>query len=217
MVALAIIFFGCIATALFSCRPFAVRHKRKIAVALAACLLMDEVVVIVSGALREGLEPAFLLPLHLCDISMIALFFALLRQKQIAFEIAYFFGVGGVAVAFLTPNLTVGFPSFLFVRFFISHGLILLGVEFLFFAYQMRPQPNAFARMLVVGHLYFLGAALLNWALGTNYGYLAHKPEGATALDWIGPWPFYIPFIWIIGVSLLFLMALPWRANRQKK
>ena len=217
VVALGIVFIACITTAFFSKRPFATRHRSKIAMALAVGLLMDEAVVVASGALREGIQPAFLLPFHLCDISMIALFIALLWQKQFAFEIAYFFGVGGVAVALFTPNLTVGFPSFLFVRFFISHVLILLGVTFLCFAYRMRPQPGALVRMLAVGHVYFLGAALVNWVLGTNYGYLAHKPDGATALDGMGPWPFYLIGIWIIGVSMLFVMALPWRFYREEK
>ena len=217
LLAVGITIISCVGAALFFKRPLANKHRSKVAVDLVVGLILDEAVVVFTGVLREDIGLAFLLPLHLCDISMIALFIALLWHKQLAFEIAYFFGVGGVAMALLTPNLILGFPSFLFVRFFISHGLILIGVTFLFVGYKMRPRRGALLRMLVVGHLYFVGAALVNRALGTNYGYLAHKPDSATALDWMGPWPFYLIVIWIIGVAMLVVMAVPWRVYRGEK
>ena len=35
-------------------------------------------------------------------------------------------------------------------------------------------------------------AGLLNWQLGTNFGFLARKPVHPSILDYLGPWPYYI-------------------------
>ena len=32
--------------------------------------------------------------------------------------------------------------------------------------------------------------------LGSNYMYSMRKPETASALDLMGPWPWYLPFAW---------------------
>jgi uncharacterized membrane protein YwaF len=58
----------------------------------------------------------------------------------------------------------------------------------------------------------------VNFALGTNFMYLRHKPLGATPLDLMGPWPAYIVTGALAALVLFQLLSLPfrreWRAAR---
>jgi uncharacterized membrane protein YwaF len=83
------------------------------------------------------------------------------------------------------------------------------------------------------GHLLFLalfGAALrfLIWgwknpgekgkALGSQYMYSMRKPETASALDLMGPWPWYLLTAQFVALLLFVLLYLPfaWQDRRQK-
>ena len=71
------------------------------------------------------------LPLELCHCVLLACIIALFRPDRLAFEIAYFWGLGGTLHAVVTPDLGLGFPSWDFIQFFWSHGTILLAIVYL--------------------------------------------------------------------------------------
>ena len=50
----------------------------------------------------------------------------------------------------------------------------------------------------------------INAWLGTNYGFVNHQPEGASLINWLGPWPVYVVLMAVIAGGLWALMTLPW-------
>ena len=56
---------------------------------------------------------------------------------------------------------------------------------------------------------YALVVLPLNFLLGTNYGFLARKPEIGSLLDYLGPWPWYIASIEGIAIVAFHLFYLP--------
>jgi uncharacterized membrane protein YwaF len=88
----------------------------------------------------------------------------------------------------------------------------------LVFGVGLRPRPGAPWRAfgITVGWAALVG--LVNFALGTNFMYLRHKPLAATPLDGMGPWPVYIGTGALVALGLFHLLALPfrreWRAVR---
>ncbi len=50
----------------------------------------------------------------------------------------------------------------------------------------------------------------INLALGSNYLFIMHKPETASLLDVLGPWPWYILSMEALGFVIFFLLYLPW-------
>ena len=48
-----------------------------------------------------------------------------------------------------------------------------------------------------------------NWAFHTNFGYLAQKPEQKTLFDLMGPWPYYIFTIGLLGLGIFWVLNLP--------
>ena len=96
-----------------------------------------------------------MLPMQLCDWTMIAVVVALLKENRKCWlEVAYFWGIGGSLQAILTPNLQFGFPDFRFFTFFLDHGAIVAGIIYLMLSRSFRPTHTSVWRtLLVVGNL----------------------------------------------------------------
>jgi uncharacterized membrane protein YwaF len=57
--------------------------------------------------------------------------------------------------------------------------------------------------------VYFFSVMAVNWAADTNFGFLMEKPRGATLLDHLGPWPFYLIWVQLIAAAFIALFLLP--------
>jgi len=58
--------------------------------------------------------------------------------------------------------------------------------------------------------------------IGSNYLFIAHKPETASLLDVLPPWPYYIAYIEVIGLVMCLILYIPfmikdWRATQPAK
>ena len=93
----------------------------------------------------------------------------------------------------LTPDLPWGFPHWEFFVFFGLHGLVIVAALVLVFGLGLTPSPRR-ALAGLPGHPR-PGRA---WPgpptslLEMNFMFLRGKPQAATPLDWMGPWPIYI-------------------------
>ena len=69
-------------------------------------------------------------------------------------------------------------------------------------------------------NLYLLVVFFINQAIGSNYMFVAHKPETASLLDVLPDWPWYILWLEAIGLATCLILYLPfvfkdWRARVQ--
>lgn len=149
------------------------------------------------------------LPLHLCGASMILSVMVLLFHSYRAYEITYFWGLGGAIPALITPDVEYTFPHPFFVMFFTGHGLELTGVTFATIAMGFRPRSGSVARAIVATGAYASIILPLNYLLHSNYLYLRHKPEQSTLIDGLGPWPWYILSLAILAVLIAVVLYLP--------
>ncbi|HLF18785.1 MAG TPA: TIGR02206 family membrane protein [Candidatus Omnitrophota bacterium] len=170
---------------------------------LAAVLIGNELIYIV-GLLAKGLWTyKWGLPLQLCDLAIFAVVFSLIRHNQFIWEIAYFWGLGGTLQALLTPDLRVGFPDYIFFKFFLTHGCIIIGVFLLAAGIQRPIFSRSVRRIFIVTNVYAGFIALFNWLFDANYLYLCRKPTQPSALDFFGPWPVYL-----LGLELMLIVSL---------
>ena len=157
----------------------------------------------------DTLELNNALPLHLCDIAGLAGVLALWTRNRLACEIVYFFGLAGTLQGLITPNLIVDFPHPRFCVFFLLHGGVVVTALHVVTSLRCPPRAGAIRRMFDVTMLYAAGAGIVNKVLGTNYGFLCHKPEQASLMDSLGPWPWYVGSMVLLCVVFYSLLNVP--------
>lgn len=161
-----------------------------------------------------------MLPLHLCSVLVWLSAWMLATRSYAIYEFAYFLGIGGAIQALLTPDAGVyGFPHFRFFQVIISHGAIVTAAVFMTLVERYRPTWRSLARVGLWGNLYMVAIFFLNRLIDSNYLFIAHKPETASLIDLLGPWPWYILVIEGIALVVFLLLYLPfalkdWRRAR---
>ena len=133
------------------------------------------------------------LPFQLCDWAMFAIIVALLTGRERWLEVAYFWGIGGTLQAILTPDLRHAFPDVRFFSFFIAHSGIVVGDRVYDGHARFRPHFSSIWRTFAWSEVYFVVTIIVDLITGVNYGYLLHKPEEASLLDFLSDnWPLYL-------------------------
>jgi len=162
------------------------------------------------------------LPLHLCRIGVYVTSAMLITGNRYFFELSYFWSLGGALNALVTPTLSgINYPHFLFFKFFLSHGLLIVSVLYMMLYEGLRPYRASVVRVFAVTHLYAGIVALINILLGSNYLYLCGNPGRGTVISSFGPWPEYLPFLWLMVTGAVLLLYLPFElydiyGSRQK-
>jgi hypothetical integral membrane protein (TIGR02206 family) len=198
--------------ALARARPGA--WTRHLARALAVTLLAWEVAYRVA-LLRGSYDPASDLPLQLTDAATVVAALALWSPRPLLFELTYFWGLTAALQAALTPGLETDerFPSFFYWHYFITHCGAVVAALFLAFGERLTPRPGAITRMLLATAAWASVAAAANVVTGGNYMFLRERPDTASLLDYMGPWPWYILSAALLAVALFALLDLPFRAR----
>jgi hypothetical integral membrane protein (TIGR02206 family) len=186
------------------------RHAdRATRIGLALLLLSGWAGYLLVNGVRGELNLDRSLPMHLCDWAQIALIVALFTRNQFAYELGYFWGLGGTLQGVVTPTVFYDFPDLQFLFFFIQHGGIIAGLLYLTLGSRLRPYPKSLPRVVLASFAYLAAAGLVDWLLGVNYGFLREKPAGQNLLTILSPWPWYIPELVLIGALSVLIYYLP--------
>lgn len=176
---------------------------------LAGLLVLSELSLNVWYLAERVYDPKDTLPLELCSISLYVCIAMLLSNRESLFRFVYFTGIGGAAQALLTPALFYGFPHFRFVEFFAAHMLIILSVLYMIWVERMRPTLKSVFTTFGLLNGVLLIVFFINWVTGGNYMFLARKPETASLLDFLGPYPFYLLSMEAVALVIFLLLYLP--------
>jgi len=151
-----------------------------------------------------------MLPLHLCSFFVILNAIMLWKKNYRLYEYSIFMGVGGAMQALLTPDAgDYGLPHFRAFQTLIAHALIMAGPIYLTVVEGFRPYWRSIPRIFVGTNIYMLCVGIVNWLLGSNYMFIAHKPETASLIDMLGPWPWYILSLEGVGLLVCVIIYLP--------
>jgi hypothetical integral membrane protein (TIGR02206 family) len=216
LIAIGIVFL--LNVSLFFWKTPSERAKRNFRYGLAALLIIDEIGWHAWNYTTGQWTIQTMLPLHLCSVLVFLSAYMLVKRSYAIYEFAYLLGIAGALQALLTPDAGMyGFPHFRAFQVMISHGAIITAAVFMTVIEGFRPTLSSLKRVFIGSNLYMLFVGLVNWAIGSNYLFIAHKPETASLLDVLPAWPWYILFIQALGIFFMLLLYLPfWLKDRSR-
>jgi hypothetical integral membrane protein (TIGR02206 family) len=163
-----------------------------------------------------------MLPFHLCSALVWLSIYMLLTKNIWIYEFSYLLGIAGALQALLTPDAGIyGFPHFRFFQTLISHGAIITAALFMTLAEGYRPTKASLKRVIIGSNIYMFIIFVLNFIIGSNYMFIARKPDTASLLDVLPAWPWYIPIIELLGIVFVLVFYAPfaltdWRCKKAK-
>lgn len=158
------------------------------------------------------------LPLYLCSFLALIIPVFTYYRKFWMYEILLFWIIAGTTQAVLTPDISEGFPSFNFFRYWIVHLGIIIIMLYATFVFKMKPTFKSIFKSFFALQLYIIFIMVLNFILNANYSYLNRKPESASVLDYFGEWPYYIVMVQLMLIPYFLIIYLPfYLAERKSK
>jgi hypothetical integral membrane protein (TIGR02206 family) len=151
------------------------------------------------------------LPLHVCDLAGIVAPIALLSGGRWARSLLYFWGLCLSSQGFITPVLTEGPGTVIFWFFFGSHAVIVGSAVYDIVAGGFRPTWRDYWSAVAITLIYLIAMFVLDFITGWNYGYVGDaRTSQPTALDWLGPWPWRVLVMVMVGAAGFAVAMGPW-------
>lgn len=149
------------------------------------------------------------LPLHLCNMAPLFLFFAYLFKSRQAWAVFFFWIMAGTFQSLLTPTLHQSFPHYEWWRYWIIHAWLVTGAFYgmIVLGYRLKFKDvfiSLFWLNILAAVVY-----LADTGLDANYMYLRGKPEGKTMYNLMSKWPYYIIELEFVAVFLFSILYLP--------
>jgi hypothetical integral membrane protein (TIGR02206 family) len=164
-------------------------------------LLFRQLTVIVWSAIRlytGQFNPSIDLPFDICNMSALVWLPLLLYPRTpsaFLFDGMLFTAFPGTIQAFITPHLYDGFPHITFLKFWIVHGGIIVGVLAAAILNGQRTSRPLW-RAILHFHIFMSGSIffsfLVSGPLNANFTYSRYPPPTGSLLDYFGPWPLYL-------------------------
>lgn len=184
-------------------------HGNWVRYGLLALLALSEITLNMWYVTQNRYDVKDTLPFELCTISLYISIFMLLLKSRGLFQIVYFIGIGGALQALLTPALSYGFPHYRFIEFFVAHMAIILTVLYMVWVEQYRPTLRSVMITMLFLNILLLVVGTINKLTGGNYMFLSRKPETASLLDVLGPYPWYLLSLELVALFIFLLLYLP--------
>lgn len=155
------------------------------------------------------------LPCHLCNIVAIMAPFVMWYRNRFWLGLFYFWVFVGTLNANLTPDVEYGFPHYTYFTYWLLHTGLLLLPLYAIFNYGLKINWKDFKNALLGINGLLVMSLIINFSIGSNYFYSRQKPEVASILDLLGPWPWYLITGQFLAVILCFIALLPWLIRKK--
>jgi hypothetical integral membrane protein (TIGR02206 family) len=179
-------------------RPPGPAFARALALFMAAAFVAEQIAYLAVGEWSAELN----LPLQLTDAVTFVSILALWRPRPLLIELLWFWTLTASLQATLTPDLAQAFPDVRYFTYFAVHAGALVALSLLVFGWRELPRPGGMWRAYAATLAWAALAAVGDLVTGGNYMFLRHKPETASLLDLMGPWPVYIAVAAVLALGL---------------
>jgi len=176
------------------------------------CIIGRMTYLLLDGSFDVALD----MPFFMCRFMALVLPFVIYTRNRFMLGILYFWVLAGTINAVITPDLLFNFGHWEYIVYFVYHlGLIIAMIyATLVFKFEItwRDYWNAVLGVIV----FTVFSAAVNFMLKANYNYLSEKPEVASILDVMGPWPWYIGVVYVLMFFLFFIAFLPFLFKQRR-
>ncbi|MEH7504813.1 TIGR02206 family membrane protein [Neobacillus drentensis] len=190
---------------------------RRTEIGVAISLIIMETTYHIWMLLNGSWYVSHAIPLELCSVSLILTVVLLLSKKKIIYEILLFTALLGATQALFTPSLNYDFPHFRFFHFFYTHLLEIWVPLYFTWAKGYRPTIWSVLKLCIFLNVLMPIIMLINKLVNGNYMFLSHKPDSASLLDVLGPYPWYILSLEGLLIGLSLIVWLIFREKAAKK
>ena len=149
------------------------------------------------------------LPVHLCRFLALMGPYVYWSEHKVWTGIFYFWIVVGTLNALVAVDLKYDFPHWSYILYFTLHSTLVLLPIYFCLVLGHRVERKDLWNAFLATNVFLLVAFVVNTAIGSNYLYVAHKPEVSSLLDYLGPWPWYVLALEFIGLLLFIVAYLP--------
>ena len=161
-------------------------------------------------------EPIYsLLPLHMCNLTLIIAILTMLTKSQKLFQLTYYWCLGAL-FAVITPDIKYSFPHPLTLSFYITHFYLLFAAIYGILFFNFKPTFKGWVNAFITLNIFAFVIFFINNKLGTNYLYVNRIPNFSSPLDYFGQWPYYIIVVEIIYLILTYGIYYPFRRKTYK-
>jgi hypothetical integral membrane protein (TIGR02206 family) len=158
------------------------------------------------------------LPLQYCNFATLIGAWAVATRHRTAQSVLYFWTLSLTIWAYLTPSLYVGPAYTWFWIFWGYHLFILLALAWVLVIDRFRPGWTDWRKSVIITLVYTLLLTTLNFFTGWNYGYLGPDlPSQPNLLEFLGPYPYRLLWMILIGAGLFILLMIPWMRPRVRR
>lgn len=161
-------------------------------------------------------EPIYsLLPLHMCNLTLIIAILTMLTKSQKLFQLTYYWCLGAL-FAVITPDIKYSFPHPLTLSFYITHFYLLFAAIYGILFFNFKPTFKGWVNAFITLNIFAFVIFFINKKLGTNYLYANRIPNFSSPLDYFGQWPYYIIVVEVIYLILTYGIYYPFRRKTYK-
>ncbi len=150
------------------------------------------------------------LPIQLCDVASVVAVYAVWTHRRWATGLTYYWGLTLTPQAVITPDLSSDFPDLGFVLYWGMHLSVVWAAIYLAWGLGLAPDWRSYRTAIGATAAWTVAVIAFNLMAGTNYGYLNAKPNAASILDLLGPWPWYVLAEVVLIATVWALMTWPW-------
>lgn len=154
------------------------------------------------------------LPIHITNFILFFLGLNLIFEKQIFFDLSFFWGISGGLLSVLFPDIRSDFPDIYYIFHWVSHAPMIFAVVLGFYPSKLKINFTSLLRSIAFGAVYIAIIYPLNVLLNSNYGYLLRSPEEALGLVNSVAGGSYSVFIGLVFLCLIVLMSIEYGVYR---
>lgn len=146
------------------------------------------------------------LPIHITNFILFFLGLNLIFEKQIFFDLSFFWGISGGLLSVLFPDIRNDFPDIYYIFHWASHAPMIFAVVLGFYPSKLKINFKSLLKAIAFGAIYIATIYPLNILLNSNYGYLLRPPGEALGLVNSlagGSYPVFIAIVFVFSIILM--------------